>query len=273
MDTRHTIETTVGTLAVHVVGDGPVAVLWPSLFMDGRSFDRFLTCLIPRRRVVVIDGPGHGASSDPGRRYSTADCALAAGEVLDRLAVPGPVDWVGNAWGGHVGLTFAAARPTRCQSLVLLGTPLAALSPAERRRTSLMLAVYQLLGPIEIVTSGVTDVLLSPHTREHDPEAVDLVRTSLRQADRRMLSNAVKSISLDRTDVTGLLPEVTAPILMITGRDHAGFTPDQAAAAGRLLRRGEVAVVPDAAYLVPLEAPETTASLVSEFWARSTADR
>ncbi|HET9650291.1 MAG TPA: alpha/beta hydrolase [Microlunatus sp.] len=275
MEESHTIETAVGKLAVRVEGDheGAATVLWPSLFMSGRSFDRFLTFLTPQRRVVVIDGPGHGASGDPGHRYSTADCAQAAGQILDRLAIRGPVDWVGNAWGGHVGLAFAAARPTRCRSLVMLGTPMAALSSAERGRTYLLLAIYQLLGPIEIVLSGVTNVLLSAHTRVHDLEAVDLVRASLRQADRRMLSNAVKSVSLDRADATGLLPKIGMPTLIVTGRDHAGFTPDQATAAARLVRHGEVAVIPDAAYLVPLEAPETTAAAVSDFWIRSTADR
>lgn len=38
MTDRHTIDTTVGPLAVRVVGNGPTAVLWPSLFMDGRQF-------------------------------------------------------------------------------------------------------------------------------------------------------------------------------------------------------------------------------------------
>jgi hypothetical protein len=31
--------------------------------------------------------------------------------VLDAVSVPKPVDWLGNAWGGHVGLTPAANSP------------------------------------------------------------------------------------------------------------------------------------------------------------------
>ena len=108
---RHTIETRVGPLAVRVVGDGPTAVLWPSLFMDERSWERLVPTLSGDRRLVVVNGPGHGASGDPGRRYSLRDCAAAAGQVLDRLEVGGAVDWVGNAWGGHVGLRFAADQP------------------------------------------------------------------------------------------------------------------------------------------------------------------
>jgi pimeloyl-ACP methyl ester carboxylesterase len=162
---RHTIDTIVGPLAVHVVGDGPTAVLWPSLFMDGRSWDRVLPALAQDRRLVVVDGPGHGASGDPGHRYALRDCMTAAGQVLDRLSVTDPVDWVGNAWGGHVGLRFAADRPSQCRTLVTLGTPVAALSRSERRRTYPLLAVFGLLGPIELVLSGVAEAMLSDHTR------------------------------------------------------------------------------------------------------------
>lgn len=273
MGERHSIETSVGRLAVRDVGDGPPAVLWPSLFMDERSWDRILPTLTPLRRVVIINGPGHGDSGDPGRRYSLVDCVHAAAQVLDSLGIGDAVDWVGNAWGGHVGLRFAADRPARCRSLITLGTPVAALSPSERRQTYPLLIVYGVLGPIELVQSGVTDALLSPHTRANDPEAVALVRDNLRHANRRMLRNAVRSISLGREDLTALLPQIETPTLMITGSDHAGFTPTQAEAAARLTRDSQTAVVPNAGYLVPLEAPTTTSTLIHEFWARCTADR
>jgi hypothetical protein len=39
------------------------------------------------------------------------------------------------------------------------------------------------------------------------------------------------------------------------------------------MRNGRAAVAPDAAYLVPLEAPTTTSALIREFWARCAADR
>jgi pimeloyl-ACP methyl ester carboxylesterase len=272
MDERHHIQTTVGTLAVRVVGDGPPAVLWPSLFMDERSWGRVLPALRQHRRLVIINGPGHGASGDPGRRYSTQDCATAAGQVLDRLGFGGAVDWVGNAWGGHVGLLFAAEQPARCRSVVTLGTPVAALSRSERLRTYPLLMVHGLLGPIELVISGVTEVLLSEHTRAHDHEAVALVRDSLRGANRRMLRNAVQSISLNREDLTEQLPRIAAPTLLVTGSDHAGFTPAQCEAAAALLPNGRAVVVPDAAYLVPLESAETTAALIGQFWSQTSGD-
>jgi pimeloyl-ACP methyl ester carboxylesterase len=47
------------------------------------------------------------------------------------IALDEAVDWVGNAWGGHVGILFAAVNPNRCRSLVTIGTPVHALPPAE----------------------------------------------------------------------------------------------------------------------------------------------
>ena len=94
------VETLVGPLAVRVRGQGPTAVLWHSLFVDERSWGRVENELATQRRLVMITGPGHGASGDPGRRYTLDDCAEAARAVLDAVAPDEPVDWLGNAWGG-----------------------------------------------------------------------------------------------------------------------------------------------------------------------------
>ncbi len=181
--------------------------------------------------------------------------------------VSAPVDWVGNAWGGHVGVIFAASWPQRCRSLAVIGAPAAALTRRERAHTYLLLVLYRLLGSTGAVVDGVTNVLLSPRTRAHDPDAVRMVQDCLRRADRRMLRNAVVSISLQRRDMTELLAQVSAPTLVVTGSDHDGFTPAQAEAAARLLRHGTVSVVPDTSYLVPLEAPAVCSQIIREFWA------
>ena len=266
---EHEVQTCVGTLRVTVVGEGgPTALLWHSLFVDERSWNRMLSPLADRRRLVIVTGPGHGVSSDPGHRYTLDDCAAAAAEVLDALAVREPVDWVGNAWGGHVGLVFAADRPQRCRSLAAFGSPIAALSPAERRRTRLLLTLYRLTGASRMIVDGVTEVLLSPRTIERNADAVDLVHDSLRRADRRMLRNAVLSISIDRPDLTAHLARIPQPVLIATGGEHSGFTPEQAREAVEALADGQLAVLPDTAYLAPLEAPAAAADLVLALWTR-----
>jgi pimeloyl-ACP methyl ester carboxylesterase len=265
------IQTEVGALAVRVRGEGRPAVLWHSLFMDERSWERVEPEVAADHQLVLITGPGHGSSSDPGRRYTMAECAAAAATVLDSLGIVEPVDWVGNAWGGHVGIIFAATRPARCRTLVTLGTPAQAYTARERLETALLLVLYRLLGPVRMIRNGVVDTLLSPRTRAADPAAVTMVRNCLEHADRAKLGNAVVSISLRRPDLLPFLPRVSAPTLFITGTDHSGWTPEQATTVADLLPDGSVAVVPDTAYLTPLEAPTETVRLLRQFWAAHTA--
>ena len=231
MAERNFIDTAVGRLAVTTVGTGAPAVLWHSLFADERSWERVAARLAQDHRLILITGPGHGESGDPHRRYDLLQCARAAEEVLDALGVAEPVDWVGNAWGGHVGVRFATAYPCRIRSLVTIGTPVQALSAAERVRTRLLLLVHRLLGPTSFIVDAVVETLLSPSTRVSDPEAVAYVRRSFVEADPGRLRRAVVSISLHREDLAALLPEITVPTLMITGEQHSGWTPDRAAAA------------------------------------------
>lgn len=268
----HRIRTAVGQLEVlDTGGDGPVAVLWHSLFVDNRSWSRVRPELETDRRLILITGPGHGASGDPGRRYSMADCADAAITVLDALGVDAPVDWLGNAWGGHVGILVAVGRPDRIRTLTTVGTPVHAYPRRERGEVHLLLALHRLVGPTTFLTGSVVDVLLSPATRRTDPQAVTLVANGFREADRVGMRNAVVGISLHRPDLTPELPRIQAPTLFVTGADHADWTPVKARAAVRHLRRGEVAVLDGTAYLGPLEAPDDCVRIVREFWARHAA--
>ena len=162
------ITTSLGPLHVREAGSGQPALLWPSLFVDSDSWKRVEPGLGEHRHLVLVDGPGHGMSGDPGHRYTQLDCARAAIEVLDALGITEPVDWLGNAWGGHVGIHAATEHRERLRSLVTIGTPVAPYTPAERRRTRLLLAIFRLLGPIGFLQEGVAKVLLSPSTRTAD---------------------------------------------------------------------------------------------------------
>jgi len=263
---RHRLPTRVGSLAVRVLGDGSPAVLWHSLFVDDRSWQRVENELARDRRLVIITGPGHGESSDPGHRYSLDDCATAAGEVLAALGIDEPVDWVGNAWGGHVGVVFASTWPDRCRTLATFGTPIEAYGRSERWLFRVLLAVYRVTGMVGYLSSSICDALLSPMTRSNDPEAVALVLGSLRTMKRRALANAMTSISLQRPDLTSRLRAIGCPTLFVTGSNHPEWTPEQAEAKSRLLTRASVAVVPDTSYLTPLEAPDAAIEHIRKLW-------
>ena len=262
-----TVATQVGSLHVESIGAGPPAVLWHNLFVDSRSWQRVVDELARDRRLILITGPGHGPSGDPGRHYSMKDCADAASFVLDALGIEEPVDWVGNAWGGHVGIVLAAQQPQRVHTLTTVGTPVHGYTLMGRIETQVLLVLYRLLGPTRLLRDSITEALLSERTRAQDPAAVNLVEDCFTNADRAGLRNAVVSISLRRRDLSPLLPSIQMPTLFVTGSEHRDWTPELARRASRSLPEGSVSVLDGAAYLGPLERPREFIALVRRFWA------
>jgi pimeloyl-ACP methyl ester carboxylesterase len=140
------VPTRLGPIRVQTLGSGPPAVLWHSLFVDSTTWGRVRQPLAAARRLVLIDGPAHGVNPPVLHRFTLDDCVGAAADVLDHLGIDEPVDWLGNAWGGHVGILFAAALPGRCRTLSAIGAPVHALSSAERRQIVLLSSLYRITG-------------------------------------------------------------------------------------------------------------------------------
>jgi pimeloyl-ACP methyl ester carboxylesterase len=113
-------------------------------FVDSRSWYRAEPALAAQRTLVLVDGPSHGGSQPAQQRFALDDCAVAAGEILDQLGMTAPVDWVGSAWGGHVGWVLAASQPGRIRALVTMASPVSALTTAERRRIGPLVVLYGL---------------------------------------------------------------------------------------------------------------------------------
>src|SRR3954447_5287732 len=115
------VPTALGTLGVHMHGDGAPTVLWHSMYVDGSSWDRVVPLLLDGRRLLVLGGPGWGASDRMRRAVHVTDAVRAAADLVAAVSPGVPVDWVVNAWGGHVGIELAATRPELVRSLVAAG--------------------------------------------------------------------------------------------------------------------------------------------------------
>jgi pimeloyl-ACP methyl ester carboxylesterase len=232
---------------------------WPSLYVDHSTLDGVVAELAQERRCIRVDGPGHGKSPGAGHSYDLASCGRAAFQVLDALGVDA-VDWVGNAWGGHVGVCAAIAFPRRVRSLVAIGSPMQALTTKLRFQTRLLLAMLG-LGLGGTVGSILAGAMLSPASA---PELQATVRDCVRNAPR--LAEAVRSISLGRPDLVSQLPNIGCPALFVAGSDDAMWPPELAAKQAALLPKGRCETLPRAAHLGPLEHPRETASLLRAHW-------
>jgi pimeloyl-ACP methyl ester carboxylesterase len=260
-----TVRTSLGSVAVHVLGAGRPTVFWHSMFVDGSSWGFVLPSLLRGRRLLVVDGPGWGRSDRLPRTVRMADAVGAAVEVLSALAPGDAVDWVGNGWGGHVGMELAATHPELVRSLVTISAPPQALDPAARRRVRLLVPVMLLLGPAAPVRRPLLESLLTEESRS-DPQAIGVVLDALALAGRLSVVRSVRSFVLNRVDITDLLPRIEAPSLFVAGDSRSDWTPEEAERAASLAPFARVAVVPGSRTLVPVEQPAALAKLIREFW-------
>jgi pimeloyl-ACP methyl ester carboxylesterase len=261
-----TVPTRLGPLRVETAGSGPPAVLWHSLFVDSTTWNRVRAPLAAERRLILIDGPNHGGSPPTRRPFTVEQCAEAAVDILDHLGIREPVDWLGNAWGGQAGIPFAVAHPDRCRSLVALGAPVQALASAERRRIRLLAALYLVAGPGAVV-KPLVDALLGPKARAEDPEGAAIVADGFRRAERRGMFDAIRWLSLRRTDLGPALGRLEVPTLLVTNADDAMWTVAAAESAAARLRNGALAILPGSGHIGPLlQAAPDVVALVTAFW-------
>jgi pimeloyl-ACP methyl ester carboxylesterase len=272
------VPTRLGRLAVRGTGSGPTAVLWHSMFVDSRSWDRVTSTLGQERRLVLVDGPGWGGSDPLTHRTTMAECALAAEELLDALpglglADEGPVDWVGNAWGGHVGYRLAGTRPDRLRTLVAASAPTFPLPPARRRLLAVLSHVVQRAGVVGPLRSAVARAQLTAGTRATDPEAVDLLHRCLADADRRSTAGTLRSFVVGRTDLGDELRRSPVPVLLVAGDDRGDLSPEQARDSARSCTDARAVLVQGARTVIPLERPQEFAAAVLGFWREHPAGR
>lgn len=257
------VPTSLGRLHVRRFGTGPTTVLWHSLFVDSRSWGPVFDELARHRTVFAIDGPSHGRSEPVARDFSYEECTRAAAEALDGLGLDEPVDWVGNAWGGHVGILLAATQPQRIRTLVTIGTPVPALSLRFRLTQAWpLVALYRVAGPTGFLCRALSNGLLGPGAVDSD------VMNAFRQADRTGMYHAMRSMMLQRPDIADRLPQIVAPTLMLAAPDDNEGWPlhlAEAACAGMPNARArEITGSPRVAPLL-LDAERITRYL-SEFW-------
>src|SRR5690554_2164906 len=262
------VDTRLGSLSVRRVGEGTLTVLWSSMFVDSHTWDRMLPLLMagaPDREYVLIDPPGLGRSEPLQRRSSIVEAADAALDALDGLGATGPIDWVGNAFGGHVGYQLATD-PSVIRSFVAISAPTEPVAPHLRRQIGLLSPVLRLAGPIKPVRDAIVSAMLTDASAA-TPGIRDVVLDSVNRPTRKSMRLALRSFIVDRTDVKDRLPGIRVPSLFVASDDRGDWSPEEAERAASLAPGATPITISGARTLIPLEQPSSLTEAALGFWA------
>ena len=191
----------------------PAVVLQHGISRDGRFWYPWVPLLGREYRVVRPDMRGEGLSTiaddvyEPSMELNVSDLV----RLLDTLEIP-EVVFVGESYGGVIGLNFAHAHPERIRALVLCNTPCPmggrTLSAEDEERYGKGFVYDMGLGSDDVMARRL-DVKLAPE---------GLVQWYLAESEKaspeisRKLHDYVLSL-----DVEDKLPEIDVPTLLLTG--------------------------------------------------------
>jgi 3-oxoadipate enol-lactonase len=259
------IDTVLGSVRVRVSGTGDPMLFWPSLLMTGEMWTAQADHFGDRRRVILVDPPGHGESQRLTATFSFDDCAQCIVDILDALGI----DWthyIGNSWGGMIGGTFAANHPGRIGRAVLMNCTASPAGTRQKVEYAILLRLARLLGGIRPpLTRSVLKAFLGPTTLRSRPDVVEQVRAAVQAVDVESAAWAVRSVVPARPDQRALLARVRTPVLVVAGVEDATFPLAETIAMADAMPRAAMAVLDGVAHLAALENPSLVNTLIEEF--------
>ena len=227
-----------------------------------------LAPLLPGRRVVVPELPGHGGSS-------ALPAAPSLNAYADRIALllDAPTAVVGHSLGGAITLRLAIRRPELVSALVLAG---AAGISSGTRQARYALTMTGLIKPGKriapyrrrVARSALLKTLVFGRWGASDPPALaPAVAEAFLSGPAHHTDTVSAAKALVRHDPRSDLDRVRCPVLLLWGaRDHQLPIDDAFDYARRL--RAPLRAIADCGHLLIGERPEACADAIEAFLSR-----
>jgi 3-oxoadipate enol-lactonase len=242
--------------------DAPWLVCLHSLATDASVWDGQVGPLSSRFRVLRLDMRGHGGSESSPPPYTLEMLVDDVVAVLDALRIE-RCHVMGLSIGAMVTMGLAIGHPNRVDRVVVADARADAPPPYVAMWDAAIAAIPEGgMGPV-IETS--LERWFSAAFRETHPDTVARVRA-------RALKTSVDGFIGCARAVQGVaympqLDRIAAPTLFITGENDPAAPPATMSAMASRVAGAELRIIPGAAHLTPIEAPDEFLALVAGFLA------
>ncbi|MFG1905430.1 alpha/beta fold hydrolase [Kribbella sp. NPDC048928] len=226
--------------------DAPVVLLGSSLGASQAMWAPQVDVLAKRFRVVAFDHRGHGGSEVPAGPYTIDDLGGDVLELLDTLEVE-QASYVGISLGGAIGLWLAEHAPERIHRLVAICPP--TNTAANPQPWIDRAAQVRAEG-----TKSITDATLS---RWFLPEFTDTDPVRQLLLDCPPEGYAACCEALSALNLLPDLPDITAPVLLITTDSDQSVPPETVVPLAPQIPSAHLEIIETAAHLVTYSHPQT----------------
>lgn len=258
------VQTTVGDLHVTVAGHDAreTIVCWHVLFGDSTVWGAQVEALSSRYRLLLIDGPGHGASGLPPRAYTLDDCAVAMVQVLDAYGVEEAVV-MGLGWGGLVALRVALHVPAKVRALVLLNASAEADPLLARLRLRSLAAVIARTGVSPFIARSVAPTFFTTETRLNHRSLIEAFVRHMRGMDGPAAALAMRSV--DQETILDQLPRIATPTLVLVGLRDTIYPEPRSTRIAAAIPGARLVKLPHAAHVPTQEVSDAVNTALTAF--------
>ena len=214
------------------------------------SMQPVIECLASSFRVVAIDLPGFGESPPPDSAWGTAEYAAFVRGVMEEAGV-GRAHFVGHSYGAKTSLYLAATHADVVGKLVAVGSSGLRIPPSSKARARRALSkAAKTAGRLGRVGRSVRNAVYARVASEDYKQAGEL---------RPILVRVVNE------DLSELLPEITAPTLLVWGTEDDAVPLAHARTMERLIPDAGLVVFDGAGHFAYLDEPDRFCTVVRHF--------
>ena len=208
-------------------------------------------------RLIRYDRRGHGKSGVPKGPYSMERFGRDVLCVLDALKIK-KTHWCGLSMGGMVGQWLGANAPDRVEKLILSNTN---FHYADKGPWNDRIKFVREKGLAALVDANMERWFTAPF-RARAPQAIARMKEMFLATDPEgyiASSEAVRDM-----DFTASNPRITAPVLVIVGKQDPATPPAAGEAIAKQIKGAKLASL-DAAHISNMEQPKLYTELVLNF--------
>lgn len=208
-----------------IIGDGDLVVL---LHGWGQNIEMMQPLVrgLKNKKVLIIDLPGFGKSSEPKSIWSIEDYADFVNKIVNNLGY-NKCSIIGHSFGGKIGLVYASKYDV--DKLILLASPY----KVEIKKESLKLKVLKKVKKFPILN-----------------KAVEFAKKHMGSTDYRNASGIMRDILVKHVnnDITESVKRIKCPVLIIWGDNDVTVDKSNAYELESLIKDAGVVILPGTHY-------------------------
>jgi 3-oxoadipate enol-lactonase len=244
-------------------GRGPTLLLVHGFPLDHTMWAGQINELADTHRVLAPDLRGFGASTVTAGTVTMEQMADDLACLLDALDIRDPVTFCGLSMGGYIAWQFVRRHRAKVARLILCDTRAQAdtdQAAAARRETAERVLVD---GP-GFLADAMIDKLFAPSTHVDHPERIQATRNTIGNTDPHGIAAAARGMA-QRPDVTGMLPDIDVPALVLCGQHDAISTVAEMRQIAAAIPTARFVEIPAAGHMAPLENPHKVNQAIRSF--------